>query len=67
MHMVRLKRNYTDTSQFDNDILPLGKALATSLQWLYDDDEFEDDSLSEAEYDMNMLYYMDGVLPICGY
>lgn len=65
--MVRLKRNYTDTSQFDNDILPWGKALATSLQWLYDDDEFEDDSLSEAEYDRNMLYYMDGVLPICDF
>lgn len=65
--MVRLKRNYTDTSQFDNDILPWGKALATSLQWLYDDYEFEDDSLSEAEYDRNMLYYMDGVLPICDF
>lgn len=65
--MVRLKRNYTDTSQFDNDILPWGKALATSLQWLYDDDEFEDDILSEAEYDRNMLYYMDGVLPICDF
>ena len=65
--MVRLKRNYTDTSQFDSDILPWGKALATSLQWLYDDDEFEDDSLSEAEYDRNMLYYMDGVLPICDF
>lgn len=62
--MVRLKRNFTDTSQFDNGILPWGKALATSLQWLYDDDEFEDDSLSEAEYDRNILYYMDGVLPI---
>ena len=65
--MVKLKRNYTDTSQFDNDILPWGKALATSLQWLYDDEEFEDDSLSEAEYDRNMLYYMDGVLPICDF
>ena len=65
--MVKLKRNYTDTSQFDNDILPWGKALAFSLQWLYDDDEFEDDSLSEAEYDRNMLYYMDGVLPICDF
>lgn len=62
--MVRLKRNFTDTSQFDNGILPWGKALATSLQWLYDDDEFEDDSLSEAEYDRNILYCMDGVLPI---
>ena len=65
--MVRLKRNFTDTSQFDNGILPWGKALAASLQWLYDDDEFEDDSLSEAEYDRNMLYYMDGVLPICDF
>lgn len=65
--MVRLKRNFTDTSQFDNGILPWGKALATSLQWLYDDDEFEDDSLSEAEYDRNMLYYMDGVLSICDF
>ena len=65
--MVRLKRNFTDTSQFDNGILPLGKALATSLQWLYDDDEFEDDSLSETEYDRNMLYYMNGVLPICDF
>jgi len=62
--MVRLKRNFTDTSQFDNGILPWGKALATSLQWLYDDDEFEDDCLSEAEYDRNILYCMDGVLPI---
>jgi len=65
--MVKLKRNFTDTSQFNNGILPWGKALATSLQWLYDDDEFEDDSLSEAEYDRNMLYYMDGVLPICDF
>lgn len=65
--MVKLKRNYTDTSQFGNDILPWGKALATSLQWLYDDEEFEDDSLSEAEYERNMLYYMDGVLPICDF
>lgn len=65
--MVRLKRNFTDTSQFDNGILPFGKALATSLQWLYDDDEFEDDSLSETEYDRNMLYYMDGVLSICDF
>lgn len=62
--MVKLKRNYTDTSQFNNGILLWGKALATSLQWLYDDDEFEDDSLSEVEYDRNMLYYMDGILPI---
>ncbi len=67
MNMVKLKRNFTDTSQFNNGILPWGKALATSLQWLYDDDEFEDDSLSEAEYDRNMLYYMDGVLPICDF
>ena len=65
--MVRIKRNFTDTSQFDNGILPFGKALATSLQWLYDDDEFEDDSLSETEYDRNMLYYMDGVLSICDF
>ena len=65
--MVRLKRNYTDTSQFDNGKLPFGKAFASSLQWLYDDDEFEDDSLSEAEYDRNMLYYMDGILPICDF
>ncbi len=65
--MVRLKRNFTDTSQFDNGILPWGKALAASLQWLYDDDEFEDDSLSEAEYDRNILYCMDGVLPICDF
>lgn len=65
--MVKLKRNYTDTSQFDNGILPFGKALAYSLQWLYDDDEFEDDSLSEDEYDSNMHYYMDGVLPICDF
>lgn len=65
--MVKLKRNYTDTSQFDNGILPFGKALATSLQWLYDEDEFEDDSLSEEEYDRNYLYYMNGVLPICDF
>ena len=65
--MVKLKRNYTDTSQFDNGKLPFGKAFASSLQWLYDDDEFEDDSLSEAEYDRNMLYYMDGILPICDF
>lgn len=65
--MVKLKRNYTDTSQFDNGRLPFGKALATSLQWLYDDDEFKDDNLSEAEYDRNMFYYMDGVLPICDF
>lgn len=65
--MVRLKRNYTDTSQFDNGKLPFGKAFASSLQWLYDDDEFEDDSLSEVEYDRNMLYYMDGILPICDF
>ncbi len=62
--MIRVKRKFTDTSQFDNGILPWGKALATSLQWLYDDDEFEDDSLSEAEYNRNILYCMDGVLPI---
>ena len=62
--MVKLKRNYTDSTQFDNGILPWGKALATSLQWLYDDEEFEDDSISEEEYDRNMLYYMDGILPI---
>ena len=65
--MVKLKRNFTDTSQFNNGILLWGKALATSLQWLYDDDEFEDDSLSEVEYDRNMLYYMDGILPICDF
>ena len=62
--MIKLKRNYTDSTQFDNGILPWGKALATSLQWLYDDDEFDDDSISEEEYDRNMLYYMDGILPI---
>lgn len=65
--MVRLKRNYTNTSQFDNDILPWGKAFASSLQWLYDDDEFHDETIDEDEYDRNWLYYMDGVLPICDF
>ena len=65
--MVRLKRNYIDTSQFDNGILPFGKAFATSLQWLYDDDEFNDETISEDEYDRNCQYYMDGVLPICDF
>ncbi len=65
--MVKLKRNYTDTSQFDNGILPYGKAFATSLQWLYDDDEFNDETISEEEYDSNCLYYMNGVLPICDF
>lgn len=65
--MVRLKRNYINTTQFDNGVLPFGKALATALQWLYDDDEFEDDTLSEKEYDRNMFYYMSGVLPICDF
>lgn len=65
--MIRVKRNFTDSSQFDNGLLPFGKAFATSLQWLYDEDEFEDETLSEAEYDRNWLFYMVGVLPICDF
>ena len=65
--MVKLHRKYTDSTQFDNGTLPFGKALATALQWLYDDDEFEDDTISEEEYNRNWLYCMDGVLPICDF
>ena len=57
--MVKIQRIYTDSSQFDNGKLLFGKALATSLQWLYDEDEFPDEK--------DWPYCMDGVLPICDF
>lgn len=57
--MVRLKRNYTDTSQFDNGLLPYGKAFATSLLWLYDYREFKNVDDQNSSYRMRDMRLYD--------
>ena len=55
--ILRVKLRYKSTSDFGKgDHLIYDKSLAHALEWLYDDDQFEDER--------TWLYCMEGVLPI---
>jgi hypothetical protein len=54
---LRVRLRYKSTSDFGKgDHLNFDKALAHALEWLYDEDQFEDER--------TWLYCMEGVLPI---
>ncbi len=53
---LKVKRHFTNTSEFGNGILPFCKSFAHSLEWLYDEDNFQDERY--------WLYCMDDVLPL---
>ena len=53
---LKVKRHFTNTSEFGNGILPFCKPFAHSLEWLYDEDNFQDERY--------WLYCMDDVLPL---
>lgn len=50
--MLSLKRIFTDYEHFDEGPLPYGMAFATSLQWLYRDEQFETADFRDHNYCM---------------
>ena len=53
---LQTKHHFTSTYDFRNDSLQFCEAFAHSLEWLYDEDNFEDERY--------WLYCMNGVMPI---
>lgn len=53
---LKTKHHFTSTYDFRNDSLKFCEAFAHSLEWLYDEDNFEDERY--------WLYCMNGVMPI---